>query len=219
MNCSKTSRSPDFSLYVNRARRINVDSGNSGRYRRDRPDARRCRDVVSDFIDLKQNCGRSRKWRSRPISDLAQCPMRCHQWVSVPAITVTPPPPGPVRHAGSLHRGRSAARSHAGNAGSSPGSATRGIPQRADRMAFHLTGDVEQQVDLALLGAALGHARKHAPHPSRALAAGRALAAAFMLVEIRNARDRPHQSVHLSITITAAVPRPDFRFFSVSKSM
>ena len=49
--------------------------------------------------------------------------------------------------------------------------------------------DVEQHVDLALLGAAFDHAGEHAPHPARALAAGRALAAALMLVEIRQAGD------------------------------
>src|SRR4051794_6279287 len=33
----------------------------------------------------------------------------------------------------------------------------RGIAERADRMALDLLGDVEQHVDLALLGAALDH--------------------------------------------------------------
>ena len=68
----------------------------------------------------------------------------------------------------------------------------RGVAERADRVALDLLGDVEQHVDLALLRAALGHARHHPPHPAGAFAAGRALAAALVLVEIRQPRDRAH---------------------------
>ena len=57
-----------------------------------------------------------------------------------------------------------------------------------------------------------GHALQHAPHPAGALAARRALAAAFVLVEIGDAaRWRVMMSVDLSMTMTAAVPRPDLQ--------
>src|SRR4030081_682900 len=62
----------------------------------------------------------------------------------------------------------------------------RRIAERADGVTLDLLGDIEQHVDLALVGAALGHPGQHTPHPPRALAAGRALAAALMLVEIGN---------------------------------
>src|SRR6478672_2282392 len=61
------------------------------------------------------------------------------------------------------------------------------VAERADGVALDLLGDVEQHVDLALLGAAVGHAGEHAPHPAHAFAARRALAAALVLVEIRDA--------------------------------
>src|SRR5271166_715585 len=64
------------------------------------------------------------------------------------------------------------------------------ITERADRVAFDLLSHIEQHVDLALLRAALGHPADHAPHPARAFAAGRALTAALVLVEVRQARDR-----------------------------
>src|SRR5512143_3547567 len=60
----------------------------------------------------------------------------------------------------------------------------RGIAECADGMALHLIAHVEQHIDLALLGLALGHALEHPPHPACALAAGRALPAGFMLVEV-----------------------------------
>ena len=69
----------------------------------------------------------------------------------------------------------------------------RRIAQRADGVALDLFCHFQQHVDLALVGAALGHAGQHPPHPPRALAARRALAAALMLVEIGNARDRADQ--------------------------
>src|SRR5215472_12930446 len=58
----------------------------------------------------------------------------------------------------------------------------RRVSQCADGVALDLLGDLKQHVDLALVCAALGHAGQHAPHPSCSLAAGRALAAALMLV-------------------------------------
>src|SRR4030095_8829573 len=54
-----------------------------------------------------------------------------------------------------------------------------GVAERADGMAFDLIADIEQHIDLCLLGLALGHAFEHAPHPTRAFAARRALAAGF----------------------------------------
>ena len=65
----------------------------------------------------------------------------------------------------------------------------RGIAQRADGVAFDLLGHVEQQIDLALLRLAALQALQHAPHPAAALAAGRALAAALVLVEVGDAPD------------------------------
>ncbi|MNV55422.1 hypothetical protein D3C71_1476520 [compost metagenome] len=59
-------------------------------------------------------------------------------------------------------------------------------------MAFDLTGHVEQQVDFRRIGVADGHAFQHAPHPARAFAARRALAAALVLEEVADAGDRLH---------------------------
>src|SRR3990167_1728156 len=67
-----------------------------------------------------------------------------------------------------------------------------GVAERADRVAFNLPRDIEQLVDFGGLGVADRHALQNAPHPAGALAAGRALAAAFMLVKIRDAGDRAH---------------------------
>ena len=65
-----------------------------------------------------------------------------------------------------------------------------GVAQRADRVAFDLLGDVVEIVDLVDLGIAFAQPLHHPPHPAGALAAGRALAAGFMLIEIRDAADR-----------------------------
>src|SRR5579862_9632929 len=62
------------------------------------------------------------------------------------------------------------------------------VAEGADRVAFDLGRDFPQHVDLALLRTAFGHAFEHAPHPAHAFAARRALAAALVLVEIRDAR-------------------------------
>src|SRR4051794_34416294 len=59
----------------------------------------------------------------------------------------------------------------------------RAVAEGADGVALDLLRHFEQHVDLALLGAAFRHAGQHAPHPAHPFAAGRALAAAFVLVE------------------------------------
>ena len=69
----------------------------------------------------------------------------------------------------------------------------RSVAERADGVALDLLRHFEQHVDFALVGAAFGHAAQDAPHPARAFAAGRALAAALVLVEIGNAGNRPDQ--------------------------
>ena len=69
-------------------------------------------------------------------------------------------------------------------------------PRRARRPARRSCGPrsravtSSQHVDLGDLGVAVDHALHHAPHPAGALAARRALAAALVLVELRQARDR-----------------------------
>src|SRR6185437_89019 len=63
----------------------------------------------------------------------------------------------------------------------------RAVAKGADSVALDLRRHFPEHVDLALTRAAFGHAFEHAPHPAHAFAARRALAAAFMLVEIRDA--------------------------------
>src|ERR1700681_1487294 len=63
----------------------------------------------------------------------------------------------------------------------------RGVAKRADGVTLDLFCHFQQHVDLALVGAALSHPGQDPPHPPRALAARRALAAALVLVEIGNA--------------------------------
>src|SRR5262245_18114523 len=63
----------------------------------------------------------------------------------------------------------------------------RAVAERADGVALDLGRDLHQHVDLALVRATFRHAAEHPPHPTHALAAGRALAAALVLVEIRDA--------------------------------
>src|SRR5829696_6434674 len=67
-----------------------------------------------------------------------------------------------------------------------------GVAEGADGVALDLGRDLQEHVDLAPLRPPLGHAREDAPHPAGALAAGGALAAALVLVEIRDAGDRAH---------------------------
>ena len=59
-----------------------------------------------------------------------------------------------------------------------------GVAERADRAALDLLGELEQHVDLALVPTAFGEAVHHVHHPGRAFAAGRALAAGLVLVEL-----------------------------------
>ena len=66
----------------------------------------------------------------------------------------------------------------------------RRVAQRANSVAFNLLGHLEQGVDFRHIGIAFTQPFHHAPHPACAFAAGRALAAAFMLVEIRQASNR-----------------------------
>src|SRR3984885_10023838 len=56
-------------------------------------------------------------------------------------------------------------------------------------MPLDLLGDIEQHVDLAFLRATLDYTLHDTPHPPRAFAARRALAAAFVLIKIRQTRD------------------------------
>src|SRR5512140_713142 len=56
------------------------------------------------------------------------------------------------------------------------------VAEGADGVTFDLGGDLPQHVDLTLVRASFGHAGEHPPHPAHALAAGRALAAALVLV-------------------------------------
>src|ERR1043165_677265 len=69
----------------------------------------------------------------------------------------------------------------------------RTVAERADGMALDLPGYVHQHVDLAAVRAALRHAHQHAPHPTHAFAARRALATTLVLVEIGD-RSEEHTS-------------------------
>src|SRR5438876_9258735 len=66
----------------------------------------------------------------------------------------------------------------------------RRIAQRADRVTLDLPGDVVERIDLLDARVADDHALHHPPHPAGTLAAGRALAAALVLVELAEPRDR-----------------------------
>ncbi len=68
----------------------------------------------------------------------------------------------------------------------------RGVAKRADGMAFNLRGHFQQHVDLVRFGITRHQPFHHAPHPAGAFAARRALAAAFMLVEVRQAGNGAH---------------------------
>ena len=67
------------------------------------------------------------------------------------------------------------------------------IGQGADGVAFDLARHLLQHVDLGDFSAAFDHAQHHPVHPAHALAAGGALAAAFMLVEGAEALDGADQ--------------------------
>src|SRR5262249_20750938 len=65
----------------------------------------------------------------------------------------------------------------------------RRVAQGADGVGLDHRRHIPEQVDLALVGLAAFHPLQHAPHPATALAAGRTLSAAFVLVEIGDAAD------------------------------
>src|SRR5262249_30904379 len=71
-----------------------------------------------------------------------------------------------------------------------PGS---GIAEGADGVALDLPGHLFQDVDFLDPRLALHQALHDAIHPARTLAAGRALAAALMHVEMREPADRGHR--------------------------
>src|ERR671922_2488022 len=64
------------------------------------------------------------------------------------------------------------------------------VTESADSVPLYLLAHFEQEVNLALLGLAPGHALQDPPHPARTLTAWCALAAAFVLEEIGDARHR-----------------------------
>src|SRR6516165_3306849 len=63
---------------------------------------------------------------------------------------------------------------------------SRTLAERADGVAFDLLRHLHEHVDLALLRPAFRHAGEHAPDPAHAFTTGRALAAALVLVEVRD---------------------------------
>src|SRR5690554_1365178 len=66
----------------------------------------------------------------------------------------------------------------------------RSVPKSTDRVAFHLFGHVEQHVDFALVCFTTHETLHDAPHPARAFTARCALAAAFVLEEVRQPSNR-----------------------------
>src|SRR5690242_21104829 len=66
------------------------------------------------------------------------------------------------------------------------------VAERADRAPLDVVGDVRQHVEVLGPAVAVLDAIDHAPHPAGALAAGRALAARFLEVEVR----QPQQALH-----------------------
>lgn len=65
----------------------------------------------------------------------------------------------------------------------------RRIPQRADRVSLDLLGHLPQHIDLLEPRVAAPHPRHDVVQPARALAAGGALAARLVLVEVGQAGD------------------------------
>src|SRR5258705_12829301 len=59
-----------------------------------------------------------------------------------------------------------------------------GVGERADGVAHHVAGDVEQQVDVRRLGVALFETVQHVLEPARALTARRALPARLVVEEV-----------------------------------
>eukprot|EP00850_Spirogloea_muscicola_P024277 SM000555S17871 [mRNA] locus=s555:433:3088:- [translate_table: standard] len=66
------------------------------------------------------------------------------------------------------------------------------IPKRTNGVTLYLFGDLLQHVNLLEARVTGLHALQDLPHPGRALTAGRALAAALVLVKVGQARDRVH---------------------------
>src|SRR5579875_1842617 len=95
----------------------------------------------------------------------------------------------------------------------------RRVPERTNGMAFDLRRHVEEGIDFVDVCFAVYEPAHHAPHPTGALTAWRALPAAFVHVEERQAEIASTISVDLSMTITAAVPNPDFTSRKESKSI
>ena len=70
----------------------------------------------------------------------------------------------------------------------------RGVAERAEALAEDPVADVEEQVELALLGATLLDPAEDVDLPADALAARRALAARLLLVELRDAQAELHHA-------------------------
>ena len=70
----------------------------------------------------------------------------------------------------------------------------RGVAERAEALAQDPVADVEEQVELALRGAALLDPSEDVDLPADALAARRALAAGLLLVELREAQAELHHA-------------------------
>src|SRR5438067_13925454 len=70
----------------------------------------------------------------------------------------------------------------------------RGVPERADGAAGDVVGDVVEERQVLHAALAVLDAIHHAIEPARALAAGRALAARFLVVEVREALERAHHA-------------------------
>ncbi len=67
----------------------------------------------------------------------------------------------------------------------------KAVGQHADRVALHVGGDADQPVQVGHLAAPGLQIDKQLLDPSGALAAGRALAAGFMMVEVRDGPQAP----------------------------
>ena len=98
----------------------------------------------------------------------------------------------PARHAGSPHTRRSAPRSRAGNARIRPWIGQAAASPSAQIVWPSICLVTSSSMSISRFCARPSAMRvEHAPHPAGALAAGRALAAALVLVEIGDAGDRP----------------------------
>src|SRR5919201_1127295 len=73
----------------------------------------------------------------------------------------------------------------------------RRVAQRAQAMAEDSVADVEQQIELALLGPPVLDLAQQLHHPTRALAAGRALAARLVHVELGDTQAELHHAASI----------------------